>query len=199
MSAPFRPERIPLPSVSLQLSRWDWWRTHGALNVFCVFFSLPMLLLPVLFWFAGRWPSPLLLVGVVAAGAAALLGQQRVVRALFAIVSRRPFVTISDHGLAIDAGLFDRWSIPWSEIGAFAPDPDYLTKRLRDGHFTHFALRLSPTPARRFASGVQHSRFPDIFEISGRFARPSADELDVLAAHLRDKFEHFEPFLLSDL
>lgn len=186
--------------LELRLAAGDVWRTHGWFNVAMALTSLlPLVAVAVL-----------VVVGVLRISAGGLLlfllgllvtflAYQPVLRSLAAIVSKRPYVVLSETGLLVDGGVLDRWYFPWADIAAMAPTTKALHGRLVTGEFIAFTFRLHERPrsARPF-SRMQHRQFPDHFEFSGHFIPISDEEARAVVECFASNVRDIQPFLLSD-
>jgi hypothetical protein len=185
--------------VDLLLAPSDLWRRHGPLNVI-VTLACPLLALAgaVALVVKGTYSVTQLL--VVAMMMAAPLTNRQALRSALAIVSRRPYLTISDSGLHVDGCIFDSLYFAWSDIEAMSPEPASIQAALKTGQFVVITFRVRIGSKRRWTfSSMQHTVHQDYFEISGYFRPPPAHVLDVIGTYFASHVKRHEPFLLSDM
>ena len=147
------------------------------MNLFSLLNGVLFTVLPVLILVGCRssWRDALSFVLLALVGALAVVANQGAALRRWSPSSHRPYLTVSDWGLEVDAGFLDRWSFPWSAIDAVAPELPYSEQQLRRNAWVRFTIRRYGRTA-ALASDIQHGRFPDIFEMGRHFARLSPHE-----------------------
>jgi len=187
--------------VHFTLTRRNWYRLHGFMNVFMVFIGALFVVLSLVCLVAagsGRLPLKVEFFGTLVLGVLTLLIGQSTLRSIFAIFSNRPYLTVSHEGISIDGGTFDRWAFSWSELGAFSPELDGLQEHLAKGEFVGMTFRAEKKFPRRMFSEIQHPKFHDIFELCGYFQPLSQAEVEQLFLLLKENIKEHQPFLISD-
>jgi hypothetical protein len=188
----------PNERLDLSLASSDLWRRHGPLNVIVTLGS-PFLGLAGAIALVAKGTHGTMSVLVLATMLAAPLTNRQLVRSAFAIVSRRPYLTLSDSGLHVDGWLCDSLDLAWSDIEAMSPEPATIQAALKAGSFVVMTLRARSGVARPWMlHSIRHSVHRNYFEVTGYFTPPPAPIVDAIAERFASRVERHEPFLLSD-
>jgi hypothetical protein len=183
----------------LLLAPSDLWRRHGPLNLIATLGS-PLAGLASAVVLATTETFSTTSVFVLALLLAAPLTNRQVLRSIVAVVSMRPYLTVSGSGLHLDGCVFDSVDLAWSDIEAMSPYPASVRAALQSGSFLVITLRVRTGRTTPWTfSSVQHPVYRDHFEITGYFRRPPDGVVDAVVNCFATNVKRHEPFLLSDM